>query len=225
MRLGIVGEVLLEHPELEGERDEPLLRAVVEVALEPFSLLLTGREDARTRAVELVEPGAELGLEPRVLERDPGRGGRRGEQLGLVVERGVVDQGRDALAVVVDQRRRAAVRVRDLDRMSVKVGVAFEVGEPVGKGERRVAERPGQRTLECSGRRILGQLDHQVADRGARQPLPHEADEEGDRRDADHREHDPYDCFGRGPASERPDQDPDGDEDERDHERVDEQLT
>ena len=82
----------LEHAQLEGERDEPLLRAVVEVALEQLPLTLRRLDDARAGAAELLEPGPQLGVEPGVLERDPGRGLHTFEQLGLIVERRVVDQ-------------------------------------------------------------------------------------------------------------------------------------
>jgi len=36
----------VDHPQLWGEGDEPLLRAVVEVALEPLPLGVARRDDA-----------------------------------------------------------------------------------------------------------------------------------------------------------------------------------
>ena len=44
-----VAEALLEHPQLHGERDEPLLRAVVEVALQPPALGARPASRMRTR--------------------------------------------------------------------------------------------------------------------------------------------------------------------------------
>ena len=43
---GIAPDVGAEHPQLERERDEPLLGAVVQVALEPAPLGVAGRDDA-----------------------------------------------------------------------------------------------------------------------------------------------------------------------------------
>ena len=69
-RLGVVRQVPLEHAQLERERDEPLLGAVVEVALEPLALLLAGLDHARARALELLQLRLLLGLQAAVLERD-----------------------------------------------------------------------------------------------------------------------------------------------------------
>ena len=52
------GRVLLErradHAQVERDRHEPLLRAVVEVALEPPALGVAGLDDARARGGELL---------------------------------------------------------------------------------------------------------------------------------------------------------------------------
>jgi len=72
--LGLLAHLLLEEAELEGERDQPLLRTIVEVALQALALLLAGVDHPRPRARELDEPSLELGLQPGVLERDAGRG-------------------------------------------------------------------------------------------------------------------------------------------------------
>ena len=45
-----IAEPLLQHAQLHGERDQPLLRAVVEVALEPAALGHAGLEDPDARA-------------------------------------------------------------------------------------------------------------------------------------------------------------------------------
>ncbi len=134
----------LEHAQLEGERDEPLLRAVVEIALEKLPLTLRRLDDARAGAAELLEPGPQLGVEPGVLERDPGGGLHPFEQLGLVVERRVVDQGCDVDAVPVDERRRAAFEVRKLDRLPVEVDVDAEIGQPVRELQRGIAQGAGE---------------------------------------------------------------------------------
>ena len=123
LRLGIVGELVGVHPELERERDQPLLGAVVEVALEPLALLLAGLDHARARALELLQLRLELDLQAPVLERDPRRRADRLQQLRLLVERGVVDEGRQMSAVAVDQGDGARVAgAGQADRSPVLVG-------------------------------------------------------------------------------------------------------
>ena len=65
-----------DHPQLQRDRDEPLLRAVVQVALEPAALGVAGRDDALARRLQLGEPGVGLRLQALVLERDRRRGAR-----------------------------------------------------------------------------------------------------------------------------------------------------
>ena len=87
-RRRVLVDLVLDQPQLHRQRDEPLLRAVVEVALEPPPLVVAGGDDP---------------LEPRPrLERDARRRRDRLDQLRVVVERGVVDER----GVVVDRRHR-----------------------------------------------------------------------------------------------------------------------
>ena len=51
---GIGLEAPLDHAQLQRERHEPLLGAVVEIALQPPALGVAGLHDARARASELV---------------------------------------------------------------------------------------------------------------------------------------------------------------------------
>jgi hypothetical protein len=53
---GIVGKSVERDPQRQGQGDESLLRAVVEVPLEPSSLDVAGGDDTRTRGGELFEP-------------------------------------------------------------------------------------------------------------------------------------------------------------------------
>jgi len=57
---GVVWELLLEQVQLERKRNEPLLCAVVQVALQPFALGLTGVDDPRARALQVLEPSSQL---------------------------------------------------------------------------------------------------------------------------------------------------------------------
>src|SRR5262249_16923050 len=76
-RVRLLGELPLEPPEIEGQGHQPLLCSVVEVALESLPLVLLGLEHPGPRRRQLVHPGAQIGLQARVLERDAA-GGRAG---------------------------------------------------------------------------------------------------------------------------------------------------
>ena len=56
----------------------------MEVALELAALGQPDLDQALARALELVDPRSQLGVEPLVLECEPGRGACRLEQLPLV---------------------------------------------------------------------------------------------------------------------------------------------
>jgi hypothetical protein len=60
-----VVDARLEQPQLEGERDELLLRAVVQVALDAAARLVGRRDDAQPRLAELLEAGPQVGLQQR----------------------------------------------------------------------------------------------------------------------------------------------------------------
>ena len=87
-------------PEREREVDQALLGAVVQVALDPAALGVAELDDPGPGGADLLELGPDLGLEALVLDRQAGGGRDRLDQLGLVVQGGVVDQGGDGVAVV-----------------------------------------------------------------------------------------------------------------------------
>ena len=80
----------------------------MQVALDPPALGLRRLDDPRARRAQLLEPGAQLGLQALVLQREPGRGARGGDELGLVGQRRVVDERGDPPA----RRARTSVTVR-----------------------------------------------------------------------------------------------------------------
>ena len=123
------------EPERHRDGDEALLGPVVQVALDPPALHLRGLDDPDARGAELLQPGAQLGLQALVLEREPGRGARRGDQLGVVTERRVVHERGDPAPVALDLRHRPVLRERDRAALGVDVAVA----ERIDDGERRVA--------------------------------------------------------------------------------------
>ena len=127
-RHGVVGVVLDRIPgeaQLDGEGDEVLLGAVVEVALELAPLGVAGRDDAGPRLLQLVvaqlqlvEAGLQGGVELHVVQRQGDLAGELGEHvvLGLGERLAVAAAGDDdeaeQLAGVGDGRephRRRAV--------------------------------------------------------------------------------------------------------------------
>ena len=117
VRVDPAAEPALGRAQIERERDEPLLGAVVDVPLDPAPLLVARGDDAPARLLHLHELRAHLGVQTRVLQREPRR--RRGglEKLRLVVERPVVDDHRDPLAAVRDLGDRPRrTRLGELDR-------------------------------------------------------------------------------------------------------------
>ena len=59
--VGIARQPGLSEPQRKRERDEPLLRAVVQVAFEPPAFGVAGLDDARARAAQLLLVGGALG--------------------------------------------------------------------------------------------------------------------------------------------------------------------
>ena len=179
--LGVVAQARLEHAQLEVQRDQALLGAVVEVALQAPPLALSGLEDARADGAQLVDAGQQLGLEPRVLDGDRGRRADGVQQLGLLAQRRVVHERGHGRAVAIDERRDAARVGRQLHRLAVEVGVGLVLGQPGREDERRVAQRAGQRVAQRARRRVGAQGEHELADGRAREARAQHVDEHGDR--------------------------------------------
>src|SRR6185436_4128390 len=68
----VVVQRLLGHPQVKGEGDEPLLRAVMQVPFEASSLADACLDDPGARIPHLVELRAQLCKQTLVLEREPG---------------------------------------------------------------------------------------------------------------------------------------------------------
>src|SRR5262245_31971232 len=94
----------LQQLDLQRKRDEPLLRAVVQVSLETLTLPLSGLEHAGPRAPHLLESRGELRVQPTVLEGDTGSRADGFQELRLVVQSRIVEQRRDVHAVAIDPR-------------------------------------------------------------------------------------------------------------------------
>ena len=108
----------------------------MQVALNPPSLGIGRLDQAGPRGLQLDQPGAELGLEALVLERKAGRRADRVDELGVVLEHGIVQQHGDRLPVALHERRAAgAAGLGKLDRPAVAVDVALLGREPEGELE------------------------------------------------------------------------------------------
>jgi hypothetical protein len=83
-RVAVVTQGVSGDPQLETQRDESLLGAVVEVALDPPALKIPGLDDARARGTDLLELRLDLGGQPVVLNRKPHSAGNRGDQTWLL---------------------------------------------------------------------------------------------------------------------------------------------
>src|SRR3954451_24356666 len=148
----IARDLLLEQAELERERDQALLGAVVQVALQSLPLPLSGLDHASARSLQLLQMRLLFGLQACILERNAGCRRYRAQQLGLVVEDRIVDKRGDGLSVPVDQGCRVERRlVRELDRLTFEIRVGSKLGKPVDERQRRVAQHAGERVPQIGG--------------------------------------------------------------------------
>ena len=186
----VVAGRVAEQAQLQRQRDQALLGAVVQVALQPLPLLPARLDHPLAGSVQILQPGPELGAQPPVLQGDPRRRGQRLDQLGLLLPGAVEGQRRHRLGVAVHHPYGLAVaQLRQRGRPALLVGPRVELGQPVGQTQRRVVQRAGERGLQV-GRRVGAQLDEQPADVGAGQPGVHQAQQEHQRRQPECRERD-----------------------------------
>ena len=155
----------------ERQPDEPLLRAVVEVALEPPALGVARLDDAGARSAQMLELRARFGLEALVLDREPGRRGDLLDQLGVVEQVRAVED-----TATGPPSRTSGVA---LGRPRPRRRPADRARRP--SGPRRPGRRsraPGRPAPSASasrrppGRR-LAQLDDEPRERRARAASPH----------------------------------------------------
>ena len=88
----------LQQAQVQRESHQPLLRTVVQVALQPSRSC--GRCDDSCAGSDLGHAGAQLGVQASVVDRET-RGRRHSRRVRFVIEGGVVDQRGDAGPVVV----------------------------------------------------------------------------------------------------------------------------
>ena len=158
-------------------RDEPLLRAVVEVALEPPALGVAGRDDALARGLQLVEPGVGLGCSCSFSSAIAAAAETASTSSRVVVERGVVRQRGDGLAVALDGDDPPLARLR-----RQRDGVAPRVDVPAarrdaGDDEPGIAERARERRLEV-GAAHPAQAAHEIGEPRPGEPRAQQAGQE-----------------------------------------------
>ena len=133
-----------------------------------------------------------------------------------------MDQGGDAGPVPVEHRRRPSFFLRKIHGLAVQVDVRVKVGQPVGERQARVPQRAGEGVADLPRRRVAAQLEHQVAHRGAPETLVEQAEQEGDRREADHDQRCALELLERRAVQVAVDEEG-GNHDEADRERVDQE--
>jgi hypothetical protein len=190
VRLG--AELRKRELECEPERQQSLLGAVVEVALESPTLLVARGDDACPRCAELDELRAQLGLQALVLEGEScGRAWPRIQERASFEQRRIVNErsgrvpaaGRGTSPLGQNSAAEARTGGRRHRRRSRAVG-----GARARASDRRGVRASASRT--DTGRRVL-ELDDQVGDARTRTASPQESGCERE-RDAERRDrHDP----------------------------------
>ena len=149
--------------------------------------LAVERAEKRRRRVhgrlEEVDLRAQLRLQALVVEPEPRCRRQRLDELVLLGQHRVVEEGGGRPARVLDQRDVSPVRlVRQ--RLAFGVHVAAGLGEPVGDLERGIVQDLRERVPQRGAPR---ELDQQLAAAGAGEPAPQHAREErdGNEREAD----------------------------------------
>ena len=89
-----------DSPELHRQRDESLLGAVVEVALDPPALVVGGADDAGTRGAQLRELALHLAGELAVVGLEANGRGHRRDETRVVEQARVVDDRGDPVTLV-----------------------------------------------------------------------------------------------------------------------------
>ena len=188
--LVVARELRLQQRQLERHGDEPLLRAVVEVALEALALAVAGLDDAGPRAAQLLQARAQLDLQARVLERDRRPRRRRRAARGSSSSDGSCSERGDGLALALDHGQRHAGRRAPAARPRGRRGRR----SVSNSGSQYASSSDGSRSARArASRRSAGsdvgaQADHEVADGRARQAQVEQRVAERDGRDAEDHE-------------------------------------
>ena len=160
-----VRQPVLQVAQGQADRHEPLLGAVVDVALEPAPLLVAGGDDAGARRLDLRELAADLDAQARDLDRQPRRADRAVEQVGTLGQRRIVDDRREREAAAAHGRAHPPGGIRALDHAARRVDLDVAV-EAEAQLEPGIAERLREHGAGRLGRRApRAQLFEEVLDR------------------------------------------------------------
>ena len=138
---GVV-DVTVQELEAHPEREESLLCAVVEVALESPPLLVAGLDDPRARLPQLDQLGAQLRLQALVFQCKSCCRADRLQQPRLVEQITVVDQHRETIAEIGDPTRAIG---RHGEFATLLVHPDTTLRQPQPKDKRRVTQRARER--------------------------------------------------------------------------------
>jgi hypothetical protein len=120
---------LADELQCKSGREQTLLRAIVQIALQPAPLFVSRSEDARSGGAHLGELYAELRLQARVLERKRRCRGDGVKKDGVLKQRGVVNERGERPAFVLEHADRAAVRRAGLECRTVSRDVPVFGGQ------------------------------------------------------------------------------------------------
>ena len=141
----LVGSALDPFPrqaQVDAERHQALLGAVVEVSLDPAPLLVTGLNDARARCPQLDEIRAKVGVQALVFQCQRRRGSNGPHELVLFSEVCDVHDRGDAPSLVFDDRHDLPSGGRvDSHGLPIFSDVLVALRHPVGQLQAAVAER------------------------------------------------------------------------------------
>ena len=98
---------MLFRAQLKRQRDQPLLRAVVEIALDPAPRLVARSDDSRPRLLNLQQLRPCLGLQARVLQCEVRRRAGRLEEPRLLSQGRIVHDRGERLSLVLEGRHHA----------------------------------------------------------------------------------------------------------------------
>ena len=135
----------LREPEREAQRDEALLRAVVQVAFQAPALLIGRLDDAPARLPQLLDASEHCGLEPLGVQAQAAGRDRLGQQ--VLVERQVrgVHECGHRHALVLDHGG-VATRAGGGQLGAAAAGVdPADAGHRIGQRQRRVADDRSER--------------------------------------------------------------------------------
>ena len=173
-------ELVERDAEVVAEREHPLLRRVVEVALHAPARGVRGRDDACSRCRRVGEADERLGAQPLVSEREPRRRPERAlERLGA---RRVGLDERDDACIADDRRHPPSPAEHDRPPVGVDdaAGGADRVAEPqVGVAEGTREQRPEPRPVRQAPEGD-GEPRHARAHEPRAHREPREADPERD---------------------------------------------